>query len=142
LLSYTCVRCRSSVDSNEGGCRAVRGFWSEGSQGHLVAGGTTPGHLEALEEIERDGLPGLTEVLRQEGLDAARFVLWDLTGWHEEYALTLALRTRVTEEQKRRGWEVFVRIEKILATVLHEVLRQQVEETMEVFSWGPEGFYD
>jgi hypothetical protein len=107
-----------------------------------VAGGTTPGHLEALEEIERDGLPGLTEVLRQEGLDAARFVLWDLTGWHEEYALTLALRTRVTEEQKRRGWEVFVRIEKILATVLHEVLRQQVEETMEVFSWGPEGFYD
>jgi hypothetical protein len=107
-----------------------------------VAGGTTPGHLEALEEIERDGLPGLTEVLRQEGLDAARFVLWDLTGWHEEYALTLALRTRVTEEQKRRGWEVFVRIEKILATVLHEVLRQQVEETMEVFSWGSEGFYD
>lgn len=102
----------------------------------------TPGHLEALEEIERDGLPGLTEVLRQEGLDAARFVLWDLTGWHEEYALTLALRTRVTEEQKRRGWEVFVRIEKILATVLHEVLRQQVEETMEVFSWGSEGFYD
>ena len=105
-------------------------------------GGPMPEHLEALEEIERDGLPGLVEVLRQEGLDAARFILWDLTGWHKEYALALALRSRVTEEQKRRGWEMFVRTEKILATALHEILRQQVEETREAFSEGPEGFYD
>ncbi len=35
-----------------------------------------PTHLKALEEIEREGLPGLVEVLREEGLDAARHVLW------------------------------------------------------------------
>lgn len=104
--------------------------------------GPTPEHLGALEEIERDGLPGLAEVLRQEGLNAARFVLWDLTGWHKEYALALALSNRVTGEQKRQGWEVFVRTEKVLATVLHEVLRQQIQETTEAFSEGPEGFYD
>jgi len=39
-----------------------------------------PEHLEALEEIERDGLPGLAEVLHQEGLEAIRYVLWDATG--------------------------------------------------------------
>jgi len=36
---------------------------------------------------------------------------------------------------------MFVRIEKILATVLHEVLRQQVGETMDALSEGPEGLY-
>ena len=30
-----------------------------------------PAHLMALEEIEREGIPGLVEVLREEGLDAA-----------------------------------------------------------------------
>jgi len=34
-------------------------------------------------------------------------------------------------EQKSRGWEMAVRIEKILCTVLHEVHERQVEETME-----------
>ena len=104
--------------------------------------GCTPEHLEALEEIERDALPGLVEVLRQEGLEAARFVLWDLTGWHEEYALALALKGWITQEQKRRGWEMFVRMEKILATVLHVLLMQQVEETLDALSEGPEGLYD
>ena len=33
-----------------------------------------------------------------------------------------------------------VRIEKILCTVLHEA-HQQVEETMNILSEGPEGFY-
>lgn len=37
----------------------------------------TPPHLKALEEIEREGIPGLVEVLREEGLDAVRYVLWD-----------------------------------------------------------------
>jgi hypothetical protein len=32
----------------------------------------TPSHLEPLEEIERTGIPGLLEVLREEGIDAAR----------------------------------------------------------------------
>ena len=34
-----------------------------------------------------------------------------------------------------------MRIEKILCTVLHEAHRQQVEETMETLTEGPEGFY-
>jgi hypothetical protein len=34
-----------------------------------------------------------------------------------------------------------VRIEKILATVLHEAHMQQVEETMDTLAEGPEGFY-
>ncbi len=34
-----------------------------------------------------------------------------------------------------------VRIEKILCTVLHETYKQQVEETMDSLSEGPEGFY-
>lgn len=101
----------------------------------------TPEHLAALEEIERHGIPGLVEVLRHEGLEAARYVLWDATGWHTDYALALAQRGMTTKEQKREGWEIFVRIEKILATVLHQVLRQQVEETMDVLSEGPEDFY-
>lgn len=100
-----------------------------------------PEHLEALKEIERDGLPGLKEVLCQEGLEAVRYVLWDATGWHNEYALTLALKGGATEEQKRKGWEMFVRMEKILVTVLHEVLKQQAEETIDALSEGPEGFY-
>ncbi len=102
--------------------------------------GPTPEHLEALEEIERDGLLGLAEVLRREGLEATRYVLWDATGWHEEYAL--AWRSgATTREQKLESWETFVRMEKILAVVLHEVLKQQVGETMEALSEGPEGLY-
>jgi hypothetical protein len=34
-----------------------------------------------------------------------------------------------------------VRIEKIICTVLHEAHKQQVEETMNVLSEEPEGFY-
>jgi hypothetical protein len=79
----------------------------------------TPPHLQALEEIERDGIPGLVEVLHKEGLDAVRYVLWDATGWHRYYSPS-AWRNRATEEQKRIGWEMAVRIEKILCTVLNE----------------------
>jgi len=32
----------------------------------------TPPHLKILEEIEREGIPGLVEVLREEGIDAVR----------------------------------------------------------------------
>jgi hypothetical protein len=104
--------------------------------------GPTPEHLEALEEIERDGLPGLTEVLQKEGLEAVRYVLWDATGWHEDYALALAWSSSgPTEERQLKGWEMFVRMEKILTAVLYEVLRQQVGETMNALSEGPEGLY-
>ena len=46
-----------------------------------------------------------------------------------------------TEEQKRKGWEMAVRIEKILCTVLHEAHKQQIEEAMDMLSEGPESFY-
>jgi hypothetical protein len=35
---------------------------------------------------------------------------------------------RATAEQKRKGWEMAVRIEKILCTVLQEVHKRQVDE--------------
>ncbi len=98
-------------------------------------------HLEILEEIEKEGLPGLIEVLREEGLDAVRYVLWDATGWRRDYSPTTR-RNRATEEQRRVGWEMAVRIEKIIATVLHEAHERQVEETMNTLSVGPEGFYE
>ena len=45
----------------------------------------------------------------------------------------------MTEEQKRIGWQMWVRMEKILCTVLHEAHNQQVEETMDALSEGPKG---
>ncbi len=74
------------------------------------------------------------------GLDAARHVLRDATGWHRDYSPP-AWRKRATAEQKRIGWEMAVRIEKILCTVLHEAHERQVEETMDTLAEGPEGFY-
>jgi len=101
---------------------------------------STPPHLQALEEIEREGITGLVEVLREEGLDGVRYALWDATGWHRDYSPP-AWRNRATEEQKKRGWEMAVRMEKILCTVLNEALKRQVEETMEILAEGPENFY-
>jgi hypothetical protein len=77
----------------------------------------TPSHLKVLEEIERSGIPGLLEVLREEGIDGVRYALWDAKGWHRDYS-PAAWHTRATEEQKRIGWEMAVRINKILVTVL------------------------
>ena len=48
---------------------------------------------------------------------------------------------RATAEQKRKGWEMAVKIEKIHCTVLQEVHKRQVDETMETLAEGPEGFY-
>ena len=101
---------------------------------------SAPEHLKTLEEIERTGIPGLVEVLREEGMDAVRYVLWDATGWHRDYSPP-AWRRRATEEQKRIGWEMAVRIEKILCTVLREAHERQVEETMYALEEGPEGLY-
>jgi hypothetical protein len=70
----------------------------------------TPPHLKALEEIEREGIPGLVEVLREESIDAVRYVLWDVSGWHRDYS-PAAWRNRATEEQKWIGWEMAVRME-------------------------------
>jgi hypothetical protein len=52
-----------------------------------------------------------------------------------------AWRHSATAEQKQIGWELAVRIEKILCTILDEALKQQVEEATETLSEGPEGFY-
>ncbi len=100
----------------------------------------TPPHLKALEEIERSGIPGLLEVLREEGLDGVRYALWDATGWHRDYSPP-AWRNRATEEQKRIGWEMAVRIEKIIVTVLHEAHERQTQEVMDTLSEGSKGFY-
>ncbi len=45
-----------------------------------------PPYLKALEEIERESIPSLVEVLREEDADAVRYVLWDATGWHRDYS--------------------------------------------------------
>ncbi len=45
-----------------------------------------PTHLKAFEEIERASIPGLVEVLREEGLDAVRHVVWDATGCGRDYS--------------------------------------------------------
>ena len=42
---------------------------------------------------------------------------------------------------ERVGWEMAVRIEKLLCTVLDETHKRQVEETTETLSEGPEEFY-
>ncbi len=60
---------------------------------------------------------------------------------HRDYS-PAAWRNRATEEQKKKGWEMAVRIEKILCTLLHEAQNRQVEETMETLGEGPESFYE
>jgi hypothetical protein len=66
-------------------------------------------------------------VLREEGLDAVRYVLWDATGWHRDYSPP-GWRNRATEEQKRIDLEMAVRIERILCTVLDEAHKRQAQE--------------
>ncbi len=39
----------------------------------------TPLHLKVLEEIEREGVPGLVEILCEESIDGVRYALWDAT---------------------------------------------------------------
>ncbi len=100
----------------------------------------TPPHLKTLEEIEQNCISGLVEVLRWEGVEAVRYALFDMTGWHEDYDPCI-WRSRATKEQKRAGWEMWVRMEKIIAVVLNEAHKRQVEETMDTLSEGSEGFY-
>ncbi|MDP9438920.1 MAG: hypothetical protein M3P49_09265 [Actinomycetota bacterium] len=97
-------------------------------------------HLMTLEEIERTCIPGLVEVLRTEGIEGVRYALWDMTGWHRDYD-PCVWRSRATEERKRVGWEMWVRMEKIIVTVLHEAHERQVEEATDALAEGPERFY-
>ena len=78
--------------------------------------------------------------LVQDATTIVRYVLWYATGWRRDY-VPLAWRNRATEEQKRIGWEMAVRIEKILCTVLYEAHKRQVEEATQTLSEGSEDFY-
>jgi hypothetical protein len=97
-------------------------------------------HLKTLEEIERECILGLVEVLRTEGVEGVRYALWDMTNWHADYDPCI-WRSRATEDQKRVGWEMWVRMEKILCTVLDAAHTKQIEETMDALSEGPVSFY-
>ena len=97
-------------------------------------------HLKTLEEIERTCVPDLVEVLRTERIEGVRYALRDLTGWHRDYD-PCAWRNWATEEQKRVGWEMWVRMEKIVAMALHEAHERQVGEAVDALSEGPESFY-
>jgi hypothetical protein len=100
----------------------------------------TPPHLEAPEEVERVCIPGLVEVLREEGLEAVRYFLWNPTGWHHNHDPVL-WRNRAAEEQKREGWEMWVRMDRIMCAILREAHERQVEETMDALEDGPGRFY-
>ncbi|MDP9456431.1 MAG: hypothetical protein M3Q60_11770 [Actinomycetota bacterium] len=97
-------------------------------------------HLKALEEIERTCVPGLVEVLRTEGIEGVRYALWDMTGWRRGYD-PCVWRSRATEEQKRGGWEMWVRMEKIAAIVLQKAHERQVGEVTDALEERPEGLY-
>ena len=97
-------------------------------------------HLKTLDEIERDCIPGLIEVHRTESIEGVRYALWDMTHWHAKYDPCI-WRSRATDEQKRVGWEMWVRMERIICTVLEESRKQQIDETMDALEEGPEGFY-
>lgn len=39
------------------------------------------------------------------------------------------------------GWKMWVRMEKMICTVLEAAHEKQAEEVMDAFAEGPEGFY-
>jgi tRNA threonylcarbamoyladenosine modification (KEOPS) complex Cgi121 subunit len=49
---------------------------------------------------------------------------------------------RATEEYRRIGREMWVRMDKIMCAVLREAHERQIEETMDALSDGPERFYE
>ena len=66
-----------------------------------------------------------------------RYASFGMPGWHRDYDPCLWKRC-ATGDQKRVGWEMWVRMEKIIATVSHE---RQVEEAMDALEEGQEDFY-
>jgi hypothetical protein len=49
-----------------------------------------------------------------------RYAIWDATGWHRDRSPPV-WRNRATEEQKRIGWEMGVRIEKVICMMGYEI---------------------
>ncbi len=70
-------------------------------------------------------------------LKGPRYALWHATGWDRDYSPP-AWCNGATAEQKRLGWAMVVRIEKVLCTVLHETHERQVEGTLVALSEGSE----
>ena len=63
-----------------------------------------------------------------------------MTRWHEHHD-PCVWRSGATEEQKRIGWEMWVRMEKIIATVREAAHEKQAEEVIDALEEGPESFY-
>ncbi len=102
----------------------------------------TAQHLRTFEEIERDRIPGLVNVLREEGQDAVRYFLWDMSGWHRDHD-PCVWRDRATEEQKRISWEIWMRMDRIVCAVLRDVHEPpQVEEKIDTLEDRPGRFYE
>jgi hypothetical protein len=101
----------------------------------------TAQHLRTLEEIERDCIPGPVNALREEGLDDVRYFRWDMTGWQRDYDPRV-WRDRATEEQERIGWEMWVRMDRIMCAVVREAHERQVEETTDAPEGGTGRFYE
>lgn len=62
-----------------------------------------PLHLKALEELEREGIPGLVEVLRDKGIDAVHYIFWDAIGWHRDFDLRPAWLPTLPAWRTRSG---------------------------------------
>ncbi len=56
-------------------------------------------------------------------MEGVRYALWDMTRGHEHYD-PCVWRSRATAEQKKVSWEMRVRTEKIIATVLEETRKK------------------
>jgi hypothetical protein len=100
----------------------------------------TPEHLKALEEIEREGISPPWKCSARPEMPFGTVRTLRRYQLHRDYSPP-AWRNRATAEQKQVGWEMAVRIEKLLCVVLHEAYMQQVEEAMETLAEGPEEFY-
>jgi hypothetical protein len=82
----------------------------------------------------------LSNYLRWGLLEELKFTLWELTGWHENYDPEV-LGDAATEEQKREGWKMAIRMKKIRARLLQEEHDRLVQEIEQDESDGSEIFY-
>ncbi len=85
-------------------------------------------------------MPAIREILRQEGIEGVKYYLWEATGWHEAFD-PYVLGDAASEEQKRVGWEMALRIKKIISKALYEEHKQLEEEIRRLAAEGPEVFY-
>ena len=96
--------------------------------------------LEALDKIALNKTPVIREILRQDGFEAVKFYLWEATGWHEDFD-PYVLGDDAPDEQKIMGWEMALKIKKIISKALYEEHKQQEEAIHRLTFEGPETFY-